>query len=79
MPKVKVVFDRKKCIGAQSCSAICPKYWKIAADGKANLEGSKEESPDKYVLEKEVSLGDAACLKDSADACPVKVISFSQE
>ncbi|MBI2042245.1 MAG: ferredoxin [Candidatus Nealsonbacteria bacterium] len=80
MPKVKVVFDRTNCIGAQSCSIVCPKFWKIAEDGKADLLGSKENpQTGKYELEKEVSNEDAVCLRESAGACPVRVITFSEE
>lgn len=80
MPKVKVVFDRVNCIGAQSCAIACPKYWKIAEDGKANLLDSKKNpETGKYELKKEVSNEDAACLREAAGACPVRVIIFSED
>ncbi len=80
MPKVKVVFDRENCIGAQSCSIACPKFWKIAEDGKANLTGSqKDTQTGKYMLDKEVSDEDAVCLRESVGVCPVRVIIFSEE
>lgn len=80
MPKVKVVFDRQNCIGAQACSAACPKYWKIAQDGKADLSGSALNSQTgKYELAAEVSEEDLVCLKEAANACPVRVIVFTEE
>lgn len=77
MPKVKVVFNRQNCIGAASCVAVCPKYWKLLDDGKAELLGSKKNPKTaEYELEIEASQEDLTCLKESADACPVQVIKI---
>jgi len=79
MPKIKVVFDRQNCIGAQACTAACPKYWKIAEDGKANLAGSQLNSQTgKHELTAEVNEEDLVCLKESTAACPVRVIILEQ-
>ena len=42
MPKIKVVYNRKNCIGAGSCCIFCPKFWQMNNDGKADLLGSKQ-------------------------------------
>ena len=66
----KVILERDKCIGCGACEAVCPKYWKLADDGKTDLLGSKKESGDKYVLE----VDDPGCNKEAADGCPVQCI-----
>ncbi len=80
MPKVKVIYNRKDCIGATACCAVAPKFWKMSEDGKADLLGSKENpETGKYELETEVSEDDLTLLKESADACPVMVIEVQEE
>lgn len=75
--KIKVVFDRKACIGAGSCEALCPKYWKMAEDGKAVLKGAEfNPNGEKYRLEAEVNKKDLSCLKESAESCPVQAIEI---
>jgi ferredoxin len=77
MPKVKIIYNREGCIGAGSCCVVCPKYWKMGDDNKANLLGSKKNEETKnYELEIEVDEKDFACLKESANSCPVQVIKF---
>jgi len=46
-------------------------------DNKANLLGSKKnEETRNYEFEIEVGEKDFACLKESANSCPVQVIKF---
>jgi ferredoxin len=79
MPKVKVIFDRQSCIGAGICCVVCPKFWKMAKDGKAELLGSKENpETGEYELEIEVNEEDLNCLKESADSCPAQVIKVEE-
>lgn len=80
MVKVKVIYDRENCIGAGSCAAVCPKYWRMAEDNKADLLGSKKNNKiGKHELELEASEEEFTCLKDSANACPVQVIKVAEE
>ncbi len=73
--KVKVIYNREGCIGAGACCAVCPKYWKMADDGKAELLGAKKNpKTGDYELEIEVDKDDLKCLRESADSCPVQVI-----
>ena len=72
MPKnYKVIYERNNCIGAAQCVAVMPELWKLNADGKADLKGSKtkdgkwEMEIDDKMLEK---------MKDAASSCPVNVI-----
>lgn len=79
MAKVKVIYDRKNCIGAGSCQVIAPEFWEMAADGKADLKGGKKISDGKYELEIEVTKKELEKLKESAQACPVFVIEVIEE
>lgn len=47
---VKIIHDRKICIGCGACAAVCPDFWEMADDGKSDLKGAKAES-DSFVLE----------------------------
>lgn len=78
--KVKVTYDRERCIGAGSCAVVCPKYWKMMDDGKANLLGSKQNTKTKnYELKALVTGQDLKCLREAADSCPVQVIKVVEE
>ncbi|MDA2921993.1 ferredoxin [Patescibacteria group bacterium AH-259-L07] len=73
--RVKVIYDRENCIGAGSCAVVAPQFWKMKPDGKANLLNSKiNKKTGNYELELEVDEEMLAILKDSEDACPVRVI-----
>ena len=60
---MKLTLDQKKCIGCGSCTAVCPKYFKMGTKGKAEVIKS---SIDKETPE----------LKDAIDSCPVQCISL---
>ena len=66
MPSIKL--DREKCIGCSSCSAICPKYFEMADDGKSHIVGAEI----KDVEEMEVKKID--CAEAAAEVCPVQCI-----
>ena len=38
MVKYKIIFDRDACIGALSCNAVSPDFWKLSEDGKVDLK-----------------------------------------
>ena len=84
--KYKIVFDRKACIGAAACAAVCPEFWEMKDDGKAHLIGSKSlDNNDKQELViKEKQLTKAkksalACNKEAAEDCPANVIHIFDE
>jgi len=58
----KIILEREKCIGCGSCESLCPKYWKLADDGKINFLGPKEE------------IEEIGCSQEAADACPAQCI-----
>ncbi len=61
----KIIFEREKCIGCNSCQAVCPKYWKVSEDGKADFLGSGE-------------LDEVDCNQEAADSCPVQCIKIEK-
>lgn len=64
---IKIVHQRKKCIGCGACAIICPKLFVINnKDGLANLKNSKIENRD------------VNCVKKAADICPIKIIKIQQ-
>lgn len=74
MKKYKVVYDRKDCIGAASCTAVS-KDWSIkeGGDGKADLKDSSikfnNDVQEKIIDEKELQ-----SMLEAARVCPVNVI-----
>ncbi|MDP3990778.1 MAG: ferredoxin [Candidatus Nealsonbacteria bacterium] len=68
----KIILEQEKCIGCGTCQALCPKYWKMAEDGKAVMisEEGKEEKV-------EMEVKDISCNKDAADSCPVQCIRIN--
>lgn len=71
MVKYKVVYERKNCIGAGTCAAIAPKFWKIADDGKADIAGSIELGD---VWERIIDESELKDNLDAAEGCPAQVI-----
>jgi ferredoxin len=62
--KIKIIHDRKNCIGCGICVTLCPENWELKKDGKA--------SPKKTEL---LKIGKN---QEAANACPVKVIKIKQ-
>ena len=63
----KIILEKEKCIGCGSCQAVCPKYWQLADDGKAEYLGSSE-------LEDK----DIGCNQEAVDTCPVQCIHIEK-
>lgn len=71
---LKIIQNRKDCIGCGTCVVLCPKFWEMGDDSKAVLKGApKKENGD---WELEIDEKDLVCNKDAADACPVKIIKI---
>lgn len=66
---MKIIQERKKCIGCGSCSAVCPKYFEIAQDGLASVIGG-EMNGDNMELE----VAEAGCAQEASEICPVQII-----
>ncbi len=68
----KIIFEKDKCIGCGTCSAICSDFWEMGDDGKANLKESTEKEGN---FEREVEK--EGCNSDAQDSCPVQCIHVS--
>jgi len=72
MTKVKVVYDRSRCISAITCANLNPENWVMnKKDAKADLKGAKREG-DKWILETELT----TYLQMAAEQCPPQVIEI---
>lgn len=72
MSKFVVIYDEKKCIGSGVCEAMCPDFWHVKEDGKAELKGSIPKGDG--VFELEIEDNDLECNKQAADGCPPECI-----
>ena len=74
MPRrLKVIFDKKTCIGNKACLAVDPERWENA-DDKVNLINGKKLKGDTYILEKKFSDDEAVTVIEGATVCPVNAI-----
>jgi ferredoxin len=76
MTRYKIVYDIEKCIGAFSCIAVNPKYWKMGEGdftGKAILEGGTEDQKTGFI-ELEIGEEDLEANMEAARVCPPNVI-----
>ena len=72
MAKYVVKQDREQCIGCGACVGLCPKFWEMNDDGKADLIGGKNN-------EIEIEDADLDCNKQAAENCPVNIIHITKE
>jgi ferredoxin len=66
----KIIIERGACIGCASCSAVCPKYFEMAEDGKSQIIGSIQDANGNNELETDK----IECAENAADNCPVQCI-----
>lgn len=71
---MKIILERKKCIGCGSCAAVCPKFWEMDADGLTDLKGGKINSK---TGNDELEVKAVDCNQEAADSCPVQIIKIS--
>jgi len=72
---MKIILERKKCIGCGSCAAVCPKFWEMAEDGLAKLKGGKTNSK---TANDELEIKTVDCNQEAADSCPVQIIKIGK-
>lgn len=70
---MKIIQERKKCIGCGSCAAICSQYFEMADDGLAALKGGQIVGDNM-----ELGISETACAKDAANVCPVQIIRVEE-
>lgn len=73
MGKIKIIYDKKACIGAGECESVSKGYWHVENDGKASLKGAVLKD-DKY----ELILDEADFTKQNmvAKSCPIGAIKI---
>lgn len=70
---MKIVLERKKCIGCGSCQALCPRHFELTEDGKTHLIRSKKDSKTEN---EELEVEKPDCINEAAEACPVQIIKI---
>lgn len=70
MPIIKL--DRSKCIGCGSCTAMCPKFFKMLDDGKSSLIGAEIKET------QELEINKIDCAESAVDVCPVQCINIEK-
>lgn len=76
MARYKIDFDRKGCIGAETCAIIHEKGYRMGKDGKADLVGGVpggQEGHYELIIEE----ADLALHKQAAEGCPAEVIRIT--
>mgnify|MGYP001573309898 CR=1 FL=1 len=71
--KLKVEYNKSRCIGNGSCAAIAPGYFELHGR-KAELLNSNQDGRETYSIEVDANETDANILTDAAIACPVNAI-----
>ena len=70
---MKIIHQRKKCIGCGSCVALCPKIFEMSNDNRASIKVEtviNDFEKEEQTLETE----EVGCIKEAADVCPVQCI-----
>lgn len=65
---MKIKLDREKCIGCGSCSAVCPKFFEMADDGRSHIIGLEKGVTEELEVKK------IECAEAAAEICPVQCI-----
>lgn len=75
MKKVKIIYNRKNCIGSGTCVNLNPDLWSINdKDAKAVLKDAKQKGNEIFILETESSMD----LQMASDQCPACIIKLEE-
>ena len=78
MGTIKIIYDKKNCIGAAECEVLSKTLWKVNNAGKADLAGSiLNENTGKYELE--IDESEMKEQQNVANACPSGCIRVVRE
>lgn len=72
---MKIIHQRKKCVGCGVCAVLCPDFWKMGEDGRATLVHPKTIY-NKKTKEYELDIKELGCNVEVADSCPVHCIKI---
>jgi ferredoxin len=70
---VKIIHERKKCIGCGACASVCPEMFEMSKDRLANLKNSKEKNG--FF---EVETNNINCIKEVINVCPINIIKIQE-
>ena len=73
---MKIIFEQQKCIGCGSCQALCPKYFEMSENGKAELKGSTKNP---QTQNEELDTEEDKTLEEAAESCPMQCIHIIKE
>jgi len=76
----KIKLEREKCIGCGTCSALCPKYFEMADDGKSGIKGAVKQpaSASQGGEIEELEVTKIECGESAAEACPSQCIHIEK-
>ncbi len=75
MPKLRIKFDKKTCIGNKACMAVDSERW-VNSEDKVDLVGGEKINENIYVLEKEFNEEESKIVIEGAEVCPVNAIGI---
>ena len=74
---MKIIHQRKKCIGCGSCVALCPKIFKMNSDNRVSIKAKAMTfNPEKE--EEMLETEELGCIQDAADVCPTQCIIINK-
>ncbi|MBU0953368.1 MAG: ferredoxin [Nanoarchaeota archaeon] len=74
-----IEHERPGCIGCGACTAVCPQFWEMAADGKSDLKDAERIEENGEIIREQLTVTDLNGHKEAADACPVNVIHVTNK
>ncbi len=75
--KIKIIFNKKKCISCGTCAAICPNFFEMKG-GSVNLKNSKKIK-DQFEISTRIDENNLLFLEQALENCPVKAISVEKK
>ncbi len=73
MKKLRVEYDKSKCIGQGNCAAIAPYHFKLLGK-KATLKNSDKIGKEVFALDIECDSDASGSIISAGEACPVNAI-----